>query len=117
MTVVAIGSMVPVALQAADVLAAEAIEAEVIDLRSLAPWDAETVVASVRKTGRLVTAHEAWVAGGIGAEVVAVVAERAARDLRGRRQLPGWAPRPYPSRAGHCANTRYRTPTMCGGRS
>ena len=98
-TVVAVGSMAPVALQAADALASEGVEVEVIDLRSLAPWDAEMVVASVQKTGRLVTAHEAWVAGGIGAEIVAVVAERAARALRGRSPIVrvGAAPVPIPS--------------------
>jgi acetoin:2,6-dichlorophenolindophenol oxidoreductase subunit beta len=98
-TVVAVGSMVPVALLAADSLAAEGVETEVIDLRSLAPWDAEMVVASVQKSGRLVTAHEAWVAGGIGAEIVAVVAERAARALRGGSPIVrvGAAPVPIPS--------------------
>lgn len=96
-TIVAVGSMVPVALRAAGALATENVDVEVIDLRSLAPWDAEMVVGSVRKTGRLVTAHEAWVAGGIGAEIVATVAERAARDLRAPVVRIGAAPVPIPS--------------------
>ena len=50
---------------------------EVVDLRSLAPLDIETVVASVRKTSRLVVAHEAWKVGGIGAEVAAAISEEA----------------------------------------
>jgi pyruvate dehydrogenase E1 component beta subunit len=80
-TVVALGSMVPPALRAAERLAGEGIEAEVIDLRSLRPWDEERVLDSVRRTGRLVTAHEAWTQGGFGAEVAATVAERALDDL------------------------------------
>ena len=97
LTVVAVGSMVPIALQAAEVFAREGIEAEVIDLRSLRPWDPETVIASVRKTGSLITVHEAWVEGGFGAEVVATVAERAARDLVAPVVRVGAAPVPIPS--------------------
>jgi pyruvate dehydrogenase E1 component beta subunit len=52
------------------------VEAEVIDLRSLWPWDKETVVASVERTGRVLVAHEAVAVGGFGAEVAATVAER-----------------------------------------
>ena len=48
-----------------------------VDLRSLAPLDIETVVASVRKTSRLVVAHESWKVGGIGAEVAAAISEEA----------------------------------------
>ncbi len=74
-TVVAIGSMVRVALRAAETLAADGIRAEVIDLRSLRPWDSDIVLNSIAKTGCLVIAHEAWVASGFGAEVAATVAE------------------------------------------
>lgn len=74
-TVVALGSSVPLALAASAGLAGEGIEAEVIDLRSLAPWDRDAVLGSVRRTRRLVTVHEAWVTGGFGAEVAATVAE------------------------------------------
>jgi pyruvate dehydrogenase E1 component beta subunit len=96
-TVVAIGSMVPPALRAAATLAAEGIEAEVIDLRSLRPWDETLVIGSVAKTGRLVTVHEAWVTGGVGAEVVATVAERVGGPLRVARV--GALPVPIPSGA------------------
>ena len=96
-TVVAVGSMVPVALQAAESLAPDGIDAEVIDLRSLAPWDAEIVTASVHKTGRLLTVHEAWVAGGIGAEIVATVMERVGGDLIAPVMRIGAAPVPIPS--------------------
>lgn len=64
-------------LSAAETLAAEGISAEVIDLRTLKPWDEETVLASVRKTGRLVVVHEASRTCGVGAEVAATVAEKA----------------------------------------
>lgn len=96
-TVVAVGSMVPVTLQAVEALVEEGVDAEVIDLRSLAPWDAETVVASVHKTGRLVTVHEAWVAGGIGAEIIATVSERIGGDLIAPVARVGAAPVPIPS--------------------
>ena len=96
-TVVAIGSMVPVALRAAASLAADGIEAEVIDLRSLAPWDPDTVVRSVRKTNRLLVVHEAWVTGGFGAEVAATVAERSLDDLAAPITRIGARPVPIPS--------------------
>ncbi|UTD28985.1 pyruvate dehydrogenase complex E1 component subunit beta [Bradyrhizobium sp. WD16] len=65
------------ALKAAEDLAKEGIEAEVIDLRSLRPLDTETLVASVRKTGRAVTVEEGWQQSGIGAEVAARLMEHA----------------------------------------
>lgn len=76
-TVVAYGNAVGVSAQAADELAADGLDVEVIDLRTLKPWDREAVLTSVAKTGRLVTAHEAPVHGGIGAEIVAAVVEQA----------------------------------------
>ena len=76
-TVVAYGNAVNIAMQAAERLATDGVSAEVIDLRTLKPWDRETVLESVAKTGRLVVAHEASVIGGFGAEVVATVAEKA----------------------------------------
>ncbi len=85
-----------------DILAAaerSAAEVEVIDLRTLWPWDRETVLASVRRTGRLLIAHEAVVVGGFGAEIAASVAEALHGDLRapvrrlGAPKLPiGYAP-------------------------
>ena len=80
-TVVATGSMVARALAAAAGLRVEGIDVEVVDLRTLAPLDRATVLASVRKTGRLVVTHEAWKTGGFGAEVAALVAEEAFEDL------------------------------------
>lgn len=99
LTIVTIGSTVPVALRAAAILADDGIEAEVIDLRSLSPLDTDTIVASVRKTGGLVTVHESWVAYGIGAEVAAVVAERALEDLLAPIKRVGTKPVPVPSGA------------------
>ncbi len=76
-TLVTHSRMVGFALQAAETLAAEGIEAEVIDLRTLRPLDHETVVASVMKTNRLVTIEEGWGPMGVGAEVIARVLEHA----------------------------------------
>ena len=69
------------ALVAADALAGEGISAEVIDLRTLRPMDTETVIASVRKTNRLVTVEEGWSVCGVGAEIAAVVMDQAFDDL------------------------------------
>ena len=68
-TIVAYSVMVGVAMKAAEALAADGIEAEVVNLRSLRPLDTETIVASVKKTSRLVTVEEGWPYAGIGAEV------------------------------------------------
>jgi acetoin:2,6-dichlorophenolindophenol oxidoreductase subunit beta len=76
-TVIAIGRMVPEALQAADDAEQEGISVEVIDPRTLLPLDEETIFASVRKTTRCVTAHEAVTRGGFGAELAAVVQQGA----------------------------------------
>ena len=76
-TIAAYSIMVGHALQAAEALAAEGIDAEVIDLRSLRPLDTETLVASIKKTNRLVTAEEGWAVAGIGAELAAVAMEQA----------------------------------------
>ncbi len=72
-TLTAHSRMVALALTAADVLAEQGIDAEVIDLRTLRPLDHETVLASVRKTSRLVTVEEGWGPMGVGAEIVARV--------------------------------------------
>jgi acetoin:2,6-dichlorophenolindophenol oxidoreductase subunit beta len=76
-TIVALSSMVGPALAAADALAAENISAEVLDPRSVSPLDIETIVESVKKTSRLIVAHEAVEQGGIGAEIVARVQREA----------------------------------------
>jgi pyruvate dehydrogenase E1 component beta subunit len=79
-TLIAYGGMVPVALAAAEELDASA---EVIDLRSLKPLDEETLLGSVAKTGRAVIVQEAPRVAGFGAEIAAVLAEKAMLDLRG----------------------------------
>jgi pyruvate dehydrogenase E1 component beta subunit len=76
-TLVAYSSMLKPALTAAEALAADGINAEVVDLRSLRPLDTDTVVASVKKTNRLVMIEEGWRSYGIGAEVAARVQEEA----------------------------------------
>lgn len=76
-TVVATLGMVPRAISAAAVLAREGISVEVVDPRTLQPLDEETILASVRKTNRLLIVHEAWVKGGFGAEVSAMVVDKA----------------------------------------
>ena len=81
LTLVAYSRMVHEALQAAERLAADGVEAEVIDLRSLQPMDTETVVASVRKTHRAVVVHEAVRFAGLGGEIAAQIQELAFDDL------------------------------------
>ena len=81
LTIVATSIMVHKALEAAATLAAEGIDAEVIDLRTVRPMDRETVVASVCKTSRLLCVYEAVKTLGIGAEVSAMVAESEAFDF------------------------------------
>ncbi len=76
-TIVAYSIMVGVALTAAEALAGQGVEAEVINLRTLRPLDIATVVESVKKTGRLVTVEEGWPYAGIGAEVAMQVIEQA----------------------------------------
>ncbi|GAA1847434.1 alpha-ketoacid dehydrogenase subunit beta [Actinomadura bangladeshensis] len=80
-TVVAYGPSVPVALEAADAAAAEGWDLEVIDLRTIVPFDDATVAASVRKTGRCVVISEAAGFAGVGAEIAARVQERCFHSL------------------------------------
>ena len=80
LTIVATAIMVHKALEAAETLAAEGIDAEVIDLRTIRPMDRDTVLDSVRKTGRLICVYEAVKTLGVGAEVSAMVAESDAFD-------------------------------------
>ncbi|WP_336951216.1 alpha-ketoacid dehydrogenase subunit beta [Sphingobium aromaticivastans] len=81
MTIVTYGSMVARALEAAEILAGEGIDAEVIDLRTLVPLDWDTVLASVRKTHRGLVVHEAARTAGPGAEIAARIQEEAFFDL------------------------------------
>ncbi len=80
-TIVAFSIMVGLALQAADQLAGEGIDAEVIDLRTLRPLDRETIAASVAKTNRIVAVEEGWPYAGINAEIAAMIMEASFDDL------------------------------------
>jgi pyruvate dehydrogenase E1 component beta subunit len=80
LTIAAVGVMVPKAIDAADTLAQEGIDAEVIDLRSLRPLDTQTLISSVKKTSRLLCVYEGVKTLGIGAEVSAAIAESEAFD-------------------------------------
>jgi pyruvate dehydrogenase E1 component beta subunit len=81
-TIVACAKMVRTALTAAEVLARRGVSTEVVDLRSLRPLDEQAILTSVRKTGRLIVLHDANPTGRVGAEVAAVVVERAWSSLR-----------------------------------
>lgn len=96
-TVVATAAMVHKALAAADELAKEGIEAEVVDLRTLTPLDEEGIINSVKKTHRLVIVHEAVKHGGPGGEIAAVVAEQAFDYLDApiKRVAAPFAPVPF----------------------
>lgn len=81
LSIFAYGMMHHYALQAADTLASEGIDTEVVDLRTLLPMDRETILASVRKTGKALIVHEDTLTGGYGAEVAAVIADQGFTDL------------------------------------
>ncbi len=95
-TICAAGLMVHRALKAAQLLAGEGIEAEVIDLRTLKPWDEDLVLSSVAKTGRLVAVDESHPVCGAASEWAAVVAERAFYDLKAPPQRVSSKPVPPP---------------------
>jgi pyruvate dehydrogenase E1 component beta subunit len=95
-TIVAWSGMVPVAERAAETLARENISAEVIDLRSIVPFDVETVVKSVQKTGRAVVVQEGPLTGGFGGEVAATIAEEAFYSLEAPVQRVAGPDTPYP---------------------
>jgi pyruvate dehydrogenase E1 component beta subunit len=82
LSIVALGAMVPFALRVAGKLVAHGVDAEVIDLRTVAPLDSDAVCASVEKTGRLCVIDPAWQSFGVSAEIVARVAEHSGRALR-----------------------------------
>lgn len=83
LTIVTYGRTVGVSLEAATALEAEGVAAEVVDLRTLYPWDEETVLESVARTRRLLVVQEAPTTAGVGAEVAATVAEKGLYDLDG----------------------------------
>jgi pyruvate/2-oxoglutarate/acetoin dehydrogenase E1 component len=90
-TIVSWSSQLHTASRAAETLAAEGVSAEVIDLRTLWPWDRDAVFASVEKTGRLLITHESVSVGGFGAEIAASVSEHLFKALKApvrRRAAP-----------------------------
>ena len=95
-TIVSYSVMALHAARACGQLAEEGIEAELIDLRTLVPLDMETVLTSVRKTRRVVIAHEAWKFGGFGAELAASITARAWADLEAPPARVGAASAPIP---------------------
>jgi 2-oxoisovalerate dehydrogenase E1 component len=96
LTVVSMSRMLHEALAAAESVAAEGISVEVIDLRTIAPLDMATVLESVRRTNRLLIAHEAVVPFGIGAEIAATVARDALEHLDAPIERIGAAATPPP---------------------
>jgi len=81
-TILGISSMLPEALRASDTLRDYNISAEVIDLRTIKPFDEDLLINSVKKTGRLVIADTGWKTGGVAAEIASVVYDKAFGDLK-----------------------------------
>jgi pyruvate/2-oxoglutarate/acetoin dehydrogenase E1 component len=98
-TVVAYGALVREALAAAEVLAGEGVDVEVLDLRTLKPLDEAAILASVRKTGRVVVAYEGAKTAGVGAEVAALIAEQAVEYLEAPVVRVAAPDVPYPHNA------------------
>ena len=82
-TLVSYGLTLHYCLEAAETMAAEGVDVEVVDLRTLTPLDTDTVLNSVKKTGKLAIVHEDNITGGVGAEIAAIVADRAFEYLDG----------------------------------
>jgi pyruvate dehydrogenase E1 component beta subunit len=97
-TLLTYGGTLPTCLEAADRLAEDGVEAEVVDLRSLRPLDDATILESVRRTHRVVVVDEGWRSGGIGAEISARIMEQAFYDLDAPvgRVCSAEVPMPYP---------------------
>jgi pyruvate/2-oxoglutarate/acetoin dehydrogenase E1 component len=97
MTIITFGAMVYTALEAASTLAEQGVEAEVLDLRSLAPLDREAILESVAKTSRVLLLYEATLTGGIGGELAALISEHAFEylDAPVMRVASADAPVPY----------------------
>lgn len=107
-TLVAFGSMIPPAIEAADQLSSEGIEAEIVDLRSLMPLDLGAVIESVSRTGRLVVAEPGWLRFGAAAEIVAAVAEAIGDRLKARPRRVAW-PQTYVATSAPLENDFYPT--------
>ncbi|MGE3448414.1 MAG: thiamine pyrophosphate-dependent enzyme [Microbacteriaceae bacterium] len=97
LTVAAWSRACHLAMVAADLVAAEGISTEVIDMRSIAPLDLQIIIDSVRRTGKLLVVHEAVLTGGVGAEIAAALADACFWDLDApiRRLAPEPIPAPY----------------------
>jgi pyruvate dehydrogenase E1 component beta subunit len=100
LTIVATSYAVVEALRAAEVLAVSGIEVEVLDLRTVRPWDTEAVLESALRTGRLMVADTGWITGGFGAEVVSTVAETVWGKLKCPPRRFGMADCPMPTSSG-----------------
>jgi pyruvate dehydrogenase E1 component beta subunit len=96
-SIIASSHMVIESLRAAEILAGDAISAEVIDLRTISPLDSETILTSVRKTGRIVVVDGAPKSFGIGAECIARVSEEAFSDLKAKPQRIALPDHPIPA--------------------
>ena len=83
LTIVAYAAMVHASLEAAEQLSGEGLDAEVVDLRTLSPLDRDTIIESVRRTGKLLVVHEDTRTGGLAGEIAALVSESAFADLDG----------------------------------
>jgi pyruvate dehydrogenase E1 component beta subunit len=95
-TLVTYGPLVATAMDAATAASDDGLSVEVIDLRSLSPIDFDTVEASVKKTGRIVIAHEAHLSGGLGAEIAATITDRCFFSLEAAPQRVTGFDIPYP---------------------
>jgi 2-oxoisovalerate dehydrogenase E1 component len=96
LTLVTYGGMVPVSLRAAYAAAADGLSVEVIDLRTIYPWDIETVTDSVERTGHLLVVQEPQQTGGVAAEVAATIAERCGYSLEAPIRRVGATDAPWP---------------------
>jgi len=97
LTIVASSWMTEQALEAAETLRARGLSAEVIDLRSIKPWDRQLVLTSVRKTGRLIVADGGWTTGGVAAEIAATVGNEAFDYLKAPVQRVALPDAPAPT--------------------
>lgn len=97
LTIVALSWMNVEALQAAEILARRGVDVEIVDPRTLAPLDLDTIMASVRKTGRLLVADCDWVNSGFSAEIAALAAEHCFGALKGPVKRVGFAHTPCPT--------------------
>jgi 2-oxoisovalerate dehydrogenase E1 component beta subunit len=97
LSIITYGAMVYKALEAADELAKDGIEVEVLDLRTILPLDEEAILATAKKTSKVIVMHEATMTGGPGGEVVARIAQKAFEYLDGPivRIAPPDTPVPY----------------------